>query len=525
MDSNKIGKFIAELRKSRSWTQSELASKLDVSDKTVSKWESGNGLPDITILPTLAKILGVTTDELLAGESKKAAPNESIFGKIAAGDLDLLEEIEKGLKYDGLDEYGKSLADYCAEKNNIQVFRLLFKLNKVNISNRTETRSNSNMRPGGKETLTYEDVLIYDSAYHTGKYDNPYPQNYSDSALVCLVLKNRDEEILNQLHLEKRNFNAVEANYIADDFDYFYKKYFVKEFPSHIGSIVCALAKRGKRNEAQKMLDIIPPYKQKMESKCADCEKESNRRYGGERHWTINWNTGRIHEPVYDKSLKKSLIMRDKIMAYCWGTSEQPYIIGNAIIFTQEELTDIGFAAPDVLTECKKLEYSPYLDEALIARLLEKDDIKIFEAFTAGEALAADLEKLILNANGKVKEYYLKLHTPQNISEAIVSDNDDLVMSMLAKPKDALRYAKEVALESLGTKEKFPILEKLIPFFDKRQLDLLLGEIVKEDNPKARVALIEAGAMLYSYNAYSEKVADKIQTEILYKLSKMEIKE
>lgn len=68
MDLDKIGKFIGELRKQRNLTQLELGKKLNISDKSVSKWERGLNAPDISILNELSTILGVTTTELLNGE-------------------------------------------------------------------------------------------------------------------------------------------------------------------------------------------------------------------------------------------------------------------------------------------------------------------------------------------------------------------------------------------------------------------------------------------------------------------------
>ena len=68
MDATKIGMFIAALRKSRGMTQQEVAQSLGITDKTVSKWETGNGYPDITMIPALAELFGVTTDEILRGE-------------------------------------------------------------------------------------------------------------------------------------------------------------------------------------------------------------------------------------------------------------------------------------------------------------------------------------------------------------------------------------------------------------------------------------------------------------------------
>ena len=68
MLNEKMGQFISELRKSCQMTQKELADKLNVSDKAVSKWERGLSCPDISLLTPLSNILGVTTTELLNGE-------------------------------------------------------------------------------------------------------------------------------------------------------------------------------------------------------------------------------------------------------------------------------------------------------------------------------------------------------------------------------------------------------------------------------------------------------------------------
>lgn len=69
MDTMKTGSYLAALRKGAGMTQQEVADRLGVSNKTVSKWESGGGFPDIAILPALAELYGVTADDLLAGET------------------------------------------------------------------------------------------------------------------------------------------------------------------------------------------------------------------------------------------------------------------------------------------------------------------------------------------------------------------------------------------------------------------------------------------------------------------------
>lgn len=68
MDNIKIGKYIAYKRKQKGLTQKELAEILSITDKAISKWERGTNLPDITILPEIAKIFEISIDELLNGE-------------------------------------------------------------------------------------------------------------------------------------------------------------------------------------------------------------------------------------------------------------------------------------------------------------------------------------------------------------------------------------------------------------------------------------------------------------------------
>ena len=68
MNCDKIGKFIATSRKQKGLTQTELADKLNITDRAVSKWERGKGCPDISLLEDLSKILDVSIIELLKGE-------------------------------------------------------------------------------------------------------------------------------------------------------------------------------------------------------------------------------------------------------------------------------------------------------------------------------------------------------------------------------------------------------------------------------------------------------------------------
>ena len=68
MDQVKVGEFISTERKAKKLTQKELAEQLGVSDKTISRWETGNGLPDMAYLTPLCDLLKVSVNELLSGE-------------------------------------------------------------------------------------------------------------------------------------------------------------------------------------------------------------------------------------------------------------------------------------------------------------------------------------------------------------------------------------------------------------------------------------------------------------------------
>lgn len=67
MNQKEIGKFIAKCRKEKNLTQAQLAEKLGITDRAVSKWETGNSMPDSSIMLELCGILGITVNELLSG--------------------------------------------------------------------------------------------------------------------------------------------------------------------------------------------------------------------------------------------------------------------------------------------------------------------------------------------------------------------------------------------------------------------------------------------------------------------------
>ena len=91
MDQIKIGKFIAECRKNVNLTQMQLAEKLNITDKAVSKWERGKALPDSSIMLELCQVLKITVNDLLSGE-KISMENENIKNEQIL--LQMAKEIE-----------------------------------------------------------------------------------------------------------------------------------------------------------------------------------------------------------------------------------------------------------------------------------------------------------------------------------------------------------------------------------------------------------------------------------------------
>lgn len=95
MNQEKIGQFIQTVRKERGLTQKALGEQINVSDKTISKWENGNSLPDISALSELCAVLEISVNELLAGEK---LPPHVYSEKAEENMMSLLKENETNRK-------------------------------------------------------------------------------------------------------------------------------------------------------------------------------------------------------------------------------------------------------------------------------------------------------------------------------------------------------------------------------------------------------------------------------------------
>lgn len=92
MDAIKTGKRIQDLRKQRGWTQKELAERICVSDKAVSKWERGLNFPDMALLKPLAEVLDTSVMELLGIEHEQPAQTAEMVTAVAADETTRLRK-------------------------------------------------------------------------------------------------------------------------------------------------------------------------------------------------------------------------------------------------------------------------------------------------------------------------------------------------------------------------------------------------------------------------------------------------
>ncbi|SDB33597.1 Helix-turn-helix domain-containing protein [Pseudobutyrivibrio sp. YE44] len=103
LDQKKIGEFVSSIRKEKGYTQKQLADSIGVSDKAISRWETGRGLPDTSIMPELCRILEININELLSGEHLSA---EDYDGKAEKNMVELMKNNENYRKNEKLSSIG-----------------------------------------------------------------------------------------------------------------------------------------------------------------------------------------------------------------------------------------------------------------------------------------------------------------------------------------------------------------------------------------------------------------------------------
>ena len=230
MDAKSIGVLISKLRKKSGLTQAQLAKRLNISDKAVSRWESGLGFPEITQFPEIAKIFGVTVDYLMTGDRKGIAIAGNILTDIVKtidrypeiGTIAYIEGISKSVggctpntainlaKIDrtmpisvlgkiGDDEYGRYVLSQFSKYN--------IDCGQISISPEKPTSFSDVMSlPSGERTF-----------YHTkGANVDFSPADIDISALNCVILHIGYLLLLDIFDQEDSEYGTVMARFLHD---------------------------------------------------------------------------------------------------------------------------------------------------------------------------------------------------------------------------------------------------------------------------------------------------------------------
>ena len=119
MNQEKIGRFIAELRKEKKMTQIDLANKLGITDRAISKWENGRGMPDLSLLTPLCEILDISINELLSGAKLRKSSMDELpqLFNVLKGDMSLVGP--RQIVKDEIMKFGKYIDLYYSVKPGI----------------------------------------------------------------------------------------------------------------------------------------------------------------------------------------------------------------------------------------------------------------------------------------------------------------------------------------------------------------------------------------------------------------------
>ena len=134
MNQENIGKFIAKLRKEKKLTQEQLAERLGVHNRSVSRWENGNSMPDYAVLPMLANELGVSVAELVEGKKKETKSfllNEAAYMESYRILIEVSQNEEEGEKYTDKEkqEIVEQLLNGMACKEDVKKYKLRMRVN------------------------------------------------------------------------------------------------------------------------------------------------------------------------------------------------------------------------------------------------------------------------------------------------------------------------------------------------------------------------------------------------------------
>ena len=218
MTAESLGKIITFLRKQNNWTQKELAQKLNISDKTVSKWETGSGLPDICFLPVLADIFNVTVDFLVTTNADNYAMYESLLESYQKSNraqnkiTDNVVHMEKNfVEASSIDSYLFDKYDVQKGLRDIRGIGVKAGLTKISEVN-GKYIENGNIHPMEGE-LFFRGFDVKDLVGHA---DKVHHRAYEEACYVLLNGKLPTSQELDQFTKTLTNYRTLPSNFVKD---------------------------------------------------------------------------------------------------------------------------------------------------------------------------------------------------------------------------------------------------------------------------------------------------------------------
>lgn len=206
MNNQKIGEFIKELRKEKNLTQKELADKLNITDRAVSKWERGLNCPDISLLDDLSQILEVSVIEILKGrklDKDELVNNKELVETMSFASSNLKQKIKKSL-----DLISIAITGFIALLllfYNIKGFYYSHKTYKVNMDNSSEYQQEYTEKYINKLS-NYINLIESNQGIYTDEEYKLIRELVSD--IKVLYNKSIEQELLSKTKLTIKDFNS-----------------------------------------------------------------------------------------------------------------------------------------------------------------------------------------------------------------------------------------------------------------------------------------------------------------------------
>ena len=212
---HKIGDTISQLRKEKGWTQAELASKLLVSDKAVSKWESNKGEPSIEFLPILEQLFDVSLEYLMTGKEKedKIITISKLELCAKKDDVDMYKELK--LSSDYKDENGKTIFDYVFKYESCNIFKVIMNSGNYISRHKDDNQFLENfyyMRIKCNDITVIRDLIRLDYInstinHHLDNFEKYI--GYNGSRLISVLRKVISDRIIELILYDKKTSSAI----------------------------------------------------------------------------------------------------------------------------------------------------------------------------------------------------------------------------------------------------------------------------------------------------------------------------